>query len=255
MDPLFERRPLIVENVPAGLCTCACARCGFGVSRPTLHRAGWCNPQTALRRVEEAIRLHEGNDLAVDTIAIAPHGEATLDRNLGRLLTALHPLGRDLVVFTNGTSLHRDDVRRELSHADHVVIDVDALDAATWRSLHHPSAEPFPLVHQGLRIFPSAFGGSISTITTLHAEHDSLTQVTAVAELCAELKAESSYLLPHPDHPPTPRRVERAAAVMSERVRRVLRSDPWLTSVGRLALTEPPLRSTRPPKGSTAQTA
>lgn len=215
----------------------------------------------AVGRVRRALAELADAGVEVDTLAIAPRGEATLDRNLGWLLDALRPLGLELVVFTNGTLLHRDDVRRELRGADEVIIDVDAADAATWRDLHHPTAEPsYALVHQGLRIFPASFTGRIATVSTLvGGVHDSASKLTAMAELCAELKAQHAYVLASDDEPSSVARRQKAAELFADHVPRVLRTDPLVAAVGRVTVTEPAgarqgLRAARPVEVA-AQTA
>jgi wyosine [tRNA(Phe)-imidazoG37] synthetase (radical SAM superfamily) len=243
MTALHLERCLLVDNVPRHVCTYACSHCGYDPA-PTSRRSAGYEVDAAVRRIEDGLRRLEGT---VDHLAIAADGEPTLDRQLGALLLALRHLGLPRVVYTNGGTLHRDDVRQELEEADVVCLALDTVDPAAWQAIHQPpSPQTYELVQQGVRVFPSTYRGEIVTQTTLRAELNSdLAQVEETADFLGSLKPTCCYLRQHADETPSDARMERARQVFAERVRRVVVGDPYGAVLGTVKLAGA-LRAGRP---------
>lgn len=245
MTALHLERCLLVENVPRHLCTYACSHCGYDPT-PTSRRANGYDVAAAVRRIEDALARLDG---AVDHLAIAADGEPTLDRQLGALLGALRHLGLPRIVYTNGGTLHRDDVRHELEEAEAVCLALDTVEPAAWQAIHQaPSPQAYELVLQGVRVFPSTYRGEIITQTTLRAALNSdVAQLEETADFLASLKPTTCYLRQHADETPSAARMDRARRIFSDRVKRVVVGDPFgaVVATVRLAGAVRPTRAGR----------
>jgi len=187
MQGVHRARVLRVDNVPRSYCPVPCRGCDFD-PLPGLRRQDFYpSPADAAARIEA-----RADALDVDLVAIRPHGEATLDRGLGALLDALRPTSRSVVVFTNGTTLHRDDVRRELALADAVCLDFGHCDPS-----QDASSSPHRVLVDGIRVFSSAFKGPVFTATVVTASTPGYL-LDASAEFASTLKPRVAYLVPLP---------------------------------------------------------
>jgi len=66
-------------------------------------------------------------NVEIDYLTFSGRGESTLAANLGEAITAVKNLRSEPVaVLTNSALIDREDVRRDLSHADFVVAKLDA---------------------------------------------------------------------------------------------------------------------------------
>lgn len=185
MQGVHRSRVLRIINVPTGHCTVACRSCDFDPI-PTVTRGRFYDdPKRAAARIAARVEA-----LDVDLIAIRPQGEATLDRQLGELLAALGPIPRPVMVFTNGTTLHRDDVRRELAHADAVCLEVGKHDQR--RGVALPQRD---VLVDGIRVFSSAFKRPVFAVTSVAPDAPGY-QLEADADFASTLKPEIAYLAP-----------------------------------------------------------
>jgi len=197
--PITSRRlgrSLGVDNLRGARCSYGCSYCEISdrVVRQR-SRQRFFEPATIVEAVRAAVAIL---DEPVDFATIVPAGEPTLDACLGETITGLQGLGLRVAVFTNGSLLSRDDVRRELGLADWVSIKIDAADEATWRELNAPYAElDFDLVNQGMRVFAASFKGRLVTETTLvEGVNTKENQIEAIADLVSVVKPEQAYLTP-----------------------------------------------------------
>lgn len=238
--PVWSQRlgtSLGVDNLRGTRCSYACRYCAVGDRVvPQRSRQRFFEPPTIVAAVRAAMaELPE----RVDHVTIVPTGEPTLDARLGETVVGLRGLGVPVAVFTNGSLLSRDDVRRELGLADVVSVKVDAADAATWRALDGPhEGLDFERVAQGMRVFAASFRGRLFTETTLMSGvNTSRTQLEAIADLVSVLKPERAYLSFLGDAERTgsaesaesaerAERAERAEALFAERLPEVVRIEP-----------------------------
>ena len=139
--PLPTRRlgwSLGIDTVPAKTCNWNCVYCQLGRTHPLTNTRR--NPVPA-REILAAVRarLRELPADAVDWITFVASGEGTLHRGIGWLIRAVKKLGsHPVAVITNGSLLHRADVRRELAVADAVLPTLDAGDAALFQRINRP---------------------------------------------------------------------------------------------------------------------
>lgn len=164
---------------------------------------------------------------AIDVITFVPHGEPTLDVELGEEIRALKGLGIPVAVITNGTLLWRSDVRRDLAAADVVSVKVDARRHATWRRLNRPPhALSIRSVLWGVLDFAGEYGGELLSETMLvDGYNDATADVAGVARFLERVGPDGSYVtLPtRPPasrgvHPATHASVLRAYAILSDHV-------------------------------------
>lgn len=237
MTALHLERSLLVENVSRHLCTYACVHCGYDPA-PTSSRAAGYELSAAARRVEETLASLARAGHGVDHLAVACEGEPTLDRNLGALIAELKRFSLPVVIYTNGSTLHRDDVRQELNEADVVCIALDTVDPVGWQAMHDPPpSRGYDLVLQGVRVFPSTYSGAIVTQTTLRAGvNTDVAQLEETADFLSSLKPTTCYLRQHADETPSAERMERACEVFAERTRRTILGDPYGAVIGSVRL-------------------
>ncbi|MFN2282691.1 MAG: radical SAM protein [Anaerolineales bacterium] len=197
-------RSLGVNNVPPKTCSYACVYCQLGnLAGMTRERKPYYDPSDILREVEDAIRDLDQRGERPDFLTIVPDGEPTLDRNLGKLLTQLKPLGIQVAVISNASTLHLPEAREELGKADWVSLKVDSVQEATWKRVDRPHGK----LHLedmliGLEQFSSDFHGTLVTETMLVKDiNDSRENIAENAGYLAHIRPNKSYLA-LPTRPP-----------------------------------------------------
>jgi wyosine [tRNA(Phe)-imidazoG37] synthetase (radical SAM superfamily) len=196
----------------------------------SLERRAFRSPREVAAAARRHLRECEAAGRAVDVLTVVPDGEPTLDVNLGRLVVALARLGPPVAVITNGSLLHRADVRADLGGADWVSLKVDAATAAVWRSVDRPHGRlRYADVRAGAEAFAAGFSGTLVTETMLVPGcNDADEALEAVADRLAALRPAVAYLAV-PTRPPAegwvrapaPDDLVRAHAILSRAVPRV----------------------------------
>lgn len=99
----------------------------------------------------------------VDVCTISGSGEPTLHSGLGRLIRYLkRHVNRPVVVLTNGSLFHRDDVRKDLSEADIVIPSLDSARPDSFRKINRPGLDcNLPEMIEGLVDFRKSFAGQL----------------------------------------------------------------------------------------------
>ena len=161
--PVPSRRlgfSLGVDIIPFKTCTLDCVYCQLGPSsRTTVRRRAFYDPKAVVRSVLEAVATSG----RIDVITFSGSGEPTLNRSLGGIIRGIKKRTRiPVVVLTNGTLLHRRDVRRDLAEADIVVPDLDAATAGLFAKVNRPDkALSLDRMLGGLEAFRREFKGQI----------------------------------------------------------------------------------------------
>ncbi len=143
--PVPSRRlgiSLGVDIIPFKTCSLDCLYCECG---PTSHleidRKRFFAPELLL----EELRSVLPGIPHLDHISFSGSGEPTLNSDLGWLIAEIKKMSPvPLAVLTNGTLLHRKDVRDDLALADVVLPSLDAATAAAFARINQP--------HGGLRL-------------------------------------------------------------------------------------------------------
>jgi len=98
-----------------------------------------------------------------DYVTIGGSGEPTLNVRLGELIDGIRKLTEiPIAIITNGTLLHRPDVRAECIKADLIVPSLDAADAAAFEAVNRPAPDiSIEKLVSGLVDLRDAFSGQI----------------------------------------------------------------------------------------------
>jgi len=161
--PVPSRRlglSLGVDIVPFKVCTLDCIYCQLGKTlQKTVERRDYLPIELALTELKD--RLAGGLD--ADFITISGSGEPTLHSRLGELINNIKQITRiPVAILTNGTLLHRPDVRSDCAHADVVLPSLDAGDDDTFQRINRPHSEiTLANVIAGLSLFRDEFAGQI----------------------------------------------------------------------------------------------
>ena len=128
--PLPSRRlgrSLGINNIPAKVCTYSCVYCQAGRTLDlTVDRKIFHSPGSIFEGAEARLTILRERGEAIDYLTIVPHGEPTLDDNLGREIELLRPLGLKIAVISNASLLFVTAVREGLSRADYASLKIDA---------------------------------------------------------------------------------------------------------------------------------
>ena len=108
-----------VDLVPFKTCTLDCTYCQLGkTTHKTLERNAYTPLDDTIAELKAALKQHQ----KVDYITLAGSGEPTLSKHLGAIIASIKAMtDTPVAVLTNGTLLHREEVRDELLAADVVV--------------------------------------------------------------------------------------------------------------------------------------
>lgn len=131
-------RSLGIDTVPAKTCNWNCVYCQLGRTHPLTNTRREFFPVDRILQQVRA-RLAALPPEAVDWITFVAAGEGTLHRGIGRLIRAVKRLSdHPVAVITNGSLLHRPEVRTELAAADAVLPTLDAGDTELFRRMNRP---------------------------------------------------------------------------------------------------------------------
>jgi len=197
-------RSLGINNVPPKTCSYACVYCQLGnLTGMTWERGAYYDPDELVREVSEAIRDLDRQGEKPDFLTIVPDGEPTLDRNLGRLITQLKPLGIQVAVISNASTLYLPQVREDLLQADWVSLKVDSLQAQIWKEVNRPYGKiSLENIRLGAEQFSKDFQATLVTETMLVRDiNDSAENIAENAKFLAQLQPRKAYLAV-PTRPP-----------------------------------------------------
>jgi wyosine [tRNA(Phe)-imidazoG37] synthetase (radical SAM superfamily) len=153
-------RSLGIDVVPAKICTLDCVYCQIGrtTEKSTVRR-----PFFDVRAVLDELRSKLAEGVEADYVTIGGSGEPTLNSQIGDLIDGIRQVtGIPVAIITNGTLLHRPDVRAECAKADVVVPSLDAADPEAFEAVNRPaSGISIEKLVSGLVQFREEFSGRI----------------------------------------------------------------------------------------------
>lgn len=175
-----------IDIVPLKVCTLDCIYCQLGKTvQTTIERKDYLPIEPVLVEIKDA--LAEG--LEADFITIAGSGEPTLHSRLGELIDGIKKLTNiPIAILTNGTLLHRKDVRTDCAKADVVMPSLDAVDEQTFRRINRPhSVISIENLISGLCAFRKEFPGQIWLeiffVEGINTSSDQIARIKDVIEL------------------------------------------------------------------------
>ncbi|HOD37789.1 MAG: radical SAM protein [Candidatus Marinimicrobia bacterium] len=198
--PVPSRRlgkSLGINNIPAKICTYACAYCQVGkTDKMPVERQAFYKPEDIFRNVKYLLdnARHKGEQ--VDFLTFVPDGEPTLDINLGREISMLKTLGVPVGVITNSSLIWRTDVREEMNKADWVSLKIDTVDEAIWHRINRPNRSlDLQKILDGILQFARHYQGQLVTETMLIRDHNSSqAHIDRLVEFIAQLPDITAYL-------------------------------------------------------------
>ncbi len=149
-------RSLGIDLVPFKTCSYDCLYCQLGQTTcRTVRRKPWAPLDTLLAQLGDKL------DAKPDFITLSGSGEPTLFAPLDELIRGIRRLtATPIAVLTNGSLLHRPEVRRELAGADLLVPSLDAGNEAAFQQVNRPEASlRFQQVLEGLIAAREQFRG------------------------------------------------------------------------------------------------
>jgi len=153
-------RSLGVDLLGQRVCSFDCIFCEAGPTQAcTMERAVYVPTEVVL--AELRAWLGSGGD--ADVITLAGRGEPTLHLHFGRVIDAVHRIcSIPVVLLSNGSLLHLEDVRHDAAKADIVKISLSGWDDASIGNVNRPAAGiRFDDYLSGMMSFRRLFNGEL----------------------------------------------------------------------------------------------
>lgn len=186
-----------INNIPPKICTYTCVYCQLGRSLKMIaDRREFYKPKDLYEEVKKKIQDAEANDERIDYLTFVPDGEPILDKNLGKIIKLLKPLGIKIAVISNSTLIDLPDARSDLMGADWVSLKVDTVDEELWRKIDRPiKAIKFNSMMDGIVKFADEFEGELTTETMLVKDlNEGEKNMREVSEFLGRIKPSVAYL-------------------------------------------------------------
>lgn len=189
--PLPSRRlgfSLGVDLVPFKTCSLDCTYCQLGkTSHKTIERKAYAPLEETIEELKTVLNQQQ----KIDHITIAGSGEPTLSTQLGAIIKSIKEITAiPVAVLTNGTLLHREDVRRELLPADVVIPSLDTVNQAIFTKVNrpHPELNVFQMI-AGLDSFRNVFLGKLwLEIMLVRGINDSPEELEKIKDVLSSIK-------------------------------------------------------------------
>ena len=160
--PVPSRRlglSLGVDLVPSKTCSLDCVYCESGTTTHlTVKRREWVPTEAVKEEISRYLLEHD----APDAVTFSGAGEPTLHTGIGDVARHIkkEAPGTRVVLLTNGTLFHMEDVRRDVLPVDLVVASYDAFDSDLFKVINRPHSSLNPQVMaEGLLTFREMYGG------------------------------------------------------------------------------------------------
>jgi len=162
-------------------CSFDCIYCQLG---RTVHRLAKRKEFVSLDDL--AVELDRVKEIPADYATFSGVGEPTLASNLGEAIKLVKAtLELPVAVLTNSSLMVREDVRRELSLADVVVVKVDAPNEKIFQQINRPAiGYSLTEVLEGIRRFRLEFRGKLAVqMMFIEANQECAEDMARIAEL------------------------------------------------------------------------
>jgi len=124
------------------------------------------------------------NPIKADYATFSGMGEPTLASNLGEAIELVRSiLDLPIAVLTNSSFMFREDVRRQLVHADTVVAKLDVPNEELFAMVNRPAPGlHFDRIKDGIRLFRHKYRGKLALqIMFIEANKDYASEIAALA--------------------------------------------------------------------------
>lgn len=187
-------RSLGIDVTPDKTCSYDCLFCQCGKTATLSTERGETVP---LEEVCAEVERWLADDGEADVITFAGSGEPTLYSRLGELISFIkEKTDIPVIVLSNGTLLHRPDVREELCGADMVKISLSAWDEASFQKINRPACDlSFETLVEGEREFRECFSGQLwLEVFLLEGINAAPEQVEKITKIAATIQPDKIHL-------------------------------------------------------------
>ena len=157
---------------PPKTCSFNCVYCQLGRTQIGLSSPGEFKEYVRANDVERDLeRYLEDLDMeSIDVVTFSGGGEPTLNPDMGEILGRVRRLTSGkvpIVLLTNSSLLHRDDVRRMVAGFDAVVAKLDAGEESAYRTINRPiaSAPHIETIVKSIKKLKKEIKGTLMTQT------------------------------------------------------------------------------------------
>lgn len=191
--PVHSRRlglSLGIDPVQDKTCTLDCVYCQLGAtSRKTLKRSVYVRTEDILDEIRAVIDSGQ----TFDYITFSGTGEPTLNKELGSMISGIKAISEvPVVVITNSTLLHLEEVRRDLMLADLVIPSVDAVSQQAFERLNRPHPDiDLARMLNGLVTFSRTYTGRLwLEVMLVRGVNDNPEELQALADFIKGITCE-----------------------------------------------------------------
>ncbi len=194
--PVLSRRLGLSLGVdllpPQKVCSMDCVYCECGKTPReslTLERREWVPTDGVKKELEELLTRE---DFSVDFVTFSGNGEPTLHSKFGEIARFVKELRPDvkLALLTNSSTLHMEEVLKELEPFDLVSPSLDAVSEGVFKKVNHPARGlTVGLILKGLERLKETFKGEIWLETLfVRGINDTPEEVEKIGEWVHHLK-------------------------------------------------------------------
>ena len=234
--PVPSRRlgfSLGVDPVPLKTCTYNCLYCQLGRTDQTVFERKEYVP---MDRILGELRDVLAEERRIDYITFSGSGEPTLHAKLGEIIRKIKQMtSTPVAVLTNGSLLHLEEVRRDLSEADLVVPSMDAVSEETFRAVSRPYGHlDLEKILEGLKTFCRDYTGQIwLEIMLVHGINDTPEEIERMRAIASEIQPDriqlNTVVRPPAEtsaHPVPPEDLERIRALFGDQCEVIAKFTP-----------------------------
>ena len=180
---LSEKGLVFVDYILPGNCNFSCQKCFSSAStRYDTNLADTGAPSQDITKEQRRTLIQEAHSIGARTVLIAGAGEPTLSKQLNELMSICSELeDMSLVVFTNGSTITKNDLIRYFSNGVSLIFSIDASTEKSFnlltatsgmfeRVFHHledalEAASDFEELHNGVRVTRVAINTTPTLVT------------------------------------------------------------------------------------------
>ncbi len=186
-------RSLGVSPIPPKTCSYSCVYCQLGrTDRLTCERESFFPREDIFIEIVDRAASSE-----VDFITFVGDGEPTLSADLGWLIRMCkNHISKPTAVITNGSLLHRQDVRTDLLSADVVLPTLDAGSEEVFKRINRPHGRiDFDAMIQGQKDFRREFNGQMWTeVMLVHGLNDTEEALRDIGSAVGSINPDRIYI-------------------------------------------------------------
>lgn len=152
-----------IDMLAGKICNFNCIYCEAGVTTLlTWERREYVPTAEIIGEIRELI-AEPATLAAIDVFTVTAGGEPTLHSGIGEVIRYLKEnTNKPVAVLTNGSLLHRADVRHDLLAADIVIPSLDAARPQSFRKINRPApGVEIETIINGLCLFKQEFSGRL----------------------------------------------------------------------------------------------